>query len=172
MSVVLVAVGGTALLGAYSADKASDAATASTNKGLKQSAALSDQSRNDAMTLYNQGRQSARTGLTSAFDFYKKAASSRYQPMILGNVAAQKAIGQGAMQANNAILGNPVDMSFAQPQQITPDMSFLQNAQLPVMDQNIAVGGIPVEQQPQALHNAAQQTLNNYRGGLGRQAVK
>lgn len=167
MSVVLVAVGGSLLVGAYSANKAAGAAEDATNKGLAQSGALADQSRESAINLYNQGRKSAQTGLGAAFDFYKKAAPTRYQPIMLGNAAAQKAIGQGAAQANNAILGNAVDMSFAQPQTITPDMSFIQNAQLPVIDQTVAASQpqlpavAPVQQaQTTGLGNYGQ----NYRG--------
>ncbi|WP_161970907.1 hypothetical protein, partial [Salmonella enterica] len=44
---------------------------------------------------------------------------------------------------NNAILGLPVNMNFTQPQQVQPDMSFIQNAQLPEMS-----GAYLPEQQP------------------------
>ena len=131
MSVVAAAVVGSAVVGAYSSNQAAKKQADSAKSGLKQTAALSAQSRDDAQRLYAEGAKAAKAGLTGAFDFYKKAAPSRYQPVLLGNQAAQGVIGQGAVQANNAILGNPVDMSFAQPQAITPDLSFIQNAQLP-----------------------------------------
>lgn len=166
MSVVAAAVIGSTVVGAVSSKNAADKASSATKAGIKQTGALAEQSRNDAMTLYNQGRKSAQTGLASAFDFYKKASPARYQPMVLGNVAAQKAIGQGAVQANNAILGRPVDMSFTNPQQIPVDMSAIQNAQLPAMDQNLAVGGLMAQPAP-----VAAGTESYYRG-LGRQAVK
>jgi len=127
-----VVVGAT-LVGAYASKRAGDQAAAGAKKGLEQSGALAAQSRNDALNLYNQSRTAGQRGLASAFNFYKDAAQSKYQPFIQGNVAAQGAIGQGAAQANNAILGLPVDMSFAQPQQINPDLSMLRNAKLPEM---------------------------------------
>jgi len=133
MSSIATAVVGSAVIGAYSANKASKTAAKSAEKGLEQSTALADQSRTAATNLYNQARVSGQRGLTSAFDFYKQAAQSKYQPFIKANTAAQGIIGQGAQQANNAILGLPVDMSFTQPQQVQPDMSFLNNAQLPQM---------------------------------------
>ncbi len=130
-------VGGTVLastlVSGYSSKRASDKSAEGTKKGLEQSGALAAKSLNNAVTLYNQARTSGQRGLTSAFNFYKDAAPAKYQPFIQGNVAAQNAIGQGAAQANNAILGLPVDMSFAQPQQVNPDLSMLKNAQLPEM---------------------------------------
>lgn len=47
---------------------------------------------------------------------------------------AQQAVGQGGIQANNAILGLPVDMSFANnPQQVETDYSGINNAQMPLL---------------------------------------
>lgn len=133
MSVVAAAVIGSAAVGAYSSNKAAKTAASSSKKGLEQSNALAEQSRTAATNLYNQARVAGQRGLTSAFDYYKGAAQSRYQPFIQANTAAQDVIGQGAQQAQNAILGLPVNMNFAQPQQVKPDMSFLNNAQLPQM---------------------------------------
>jgi hypothetical protein len=151
MSSVATAVIGSAVIGGYSANKAAKTAAKSADKGLAQSTALADQSRTNATNLYNQARVAGQRGLTSAFDYYKTAAQSKYQPFIRANTAAQGIIGQGAQQANNAILGLPVNMSFTQPQQVKPDMSFLNNAQLPQMageylpDQQVA--------QPQQIQN-------------------
>ncbi len=133
MSVVAAAVIGSAAVGAYTSKRASDKAAEGTKQGLAQSGALAAQSRSDALNLYNQSRVAGQRGLTGAFNYYRQAAPAKYQPFIQGNVAAQKAISGGAVQANNAILGLPVDMGFAQPQQITPDLSAINNAQLPEM---------------------------------------
>jgi len=152
MTAIATAVVGSALIGAYSANKAAKTASRSAEKGLEQSTALADQSRNAATNLYNQARTSGQRGLTSAFDFYKKSAQSKYQPFIKANTAAQGIIGQGAQQANNAILGLPVNMNFTQPQQVQPDMSFLNNAQLPQMSgEYLPAGqaGLPVQQYPE-----------------------
>lgn len=130
---VATAILGSALIGGYSSNKAAKTSADATEKGMKQSAELADQSRKSALDLYNQSRVSGQRGLTSSFDYYKQAAQSKYQPFIQANTAAQGIIGQGLQQANNAILGLPVNTNFAQPQQVQHDMSFLNNAQLPQM---------------------------------------
>jgi len=167
MTAIATAVVGSALIGGYSANKAAKTAAKSAEKGLEQSTALADQSRNAATNLYNQARTSGQRGLTSAFDFYKKSAQSKYQPFIKANTAAQGIIGQGAQQANNAILGLPVDMSFTQPQQVNPDMSFLNNAQLPQMSgEYLPAGqsGLPVQQNPQATAGMNEAQSRDYMG--------
>lgn len=130
---VATALIGSALIGGYSANKAAKTSAKSTEKGLQQSSALAEQSRNNAINLYNQARVAGQRGLTSSFDFYKNAASAKYQPFIQANKSAQGVIGQGLQQANNAVLGLPVSTNFTQPQQVQPDMSFIQNAKLPEM---------------------------------------
>jgi hypothetical protein len=125
------AVVGSAVIGAYSSNKASKTAADSAKSGMNQSSAMSESSRSAAIDLYNRSKQSGRQGLVNAYDFYQKNAQSRYQPMIGGNMMAQKVIGQGATQANNAILGLPVDMSFAnQPQQVQYDKNFMLGGKL------------------------------------------
>lgn len=150
---VASAIIGSALIGGYTSNKASKTAAKSAEKGMQQSTALADQSRTMATDLYNKARVSGQRGLTSAFDYYKNASKSKYSPFIQANTAAQGVIGQGAQQANNAILGLPVNMNFTQPQQVQPDMSFMDNAQLPQMTgEYLPAGGLPVQQQaaPQA----------------------
>ncbi len=136
-------VGG-ALINSHAQGSAADKQAEGVKKGLKQSASLADQSRNAAIELYSQGRKSSQAGLGAALDFYKKSAPTKYAPMTLGNAAAQGIIGQGATQANNAILGNAVDMSFAQ--QINPDLSFINAAQLPVLPESPLYAGLGASQ--------------------------
>ena len=131
------AVLGSAVIGAYSSNKASKTAADSAKKGLAQSAALADQSRQYALDLYDRGSKSARQGLTSAFNFYRNNAAARYKPFIQANTAAQGLIQQGAQQAQNAIYGLPVNLAAIQPQQVNPDLSFIQNAQLPTQNPQI-----------------------------------
>lgn len=146
MTWVAVAVAGAAVVGAVASNNAADKQAEGVKKGLKQSASLADQSRNAAIELYSQGRKSSQAGLGAALDFYKKSAPTKYAPMTLGNTAAQGIIGQGATQANNAILGNAVDMSFAQPQQINPDLSFINAAQMPVLPESPLYAGLGASQ--------------------------
>lgn len=130
------AIVGTSLLGAASSNKAAKQAARGQEKGLAASQAMANQAIGQAKDYFNIGRQSANAGFKSSLDFFKSAQASKYNPMIQGNVAAQRAIGQGAIQANNAILGLPVDMSFANQQTaIRPDYSAIQNATLPALGQ-------------------------------------
>ena len=157
-------IGGTALINGYTSKKASDKAAQGADKGLAQSAAMADQSRNAAVNLYNQGRASGQRGLASAFNFYKQSAASRYNPFIQANTAAQGIIGQGAQQANNAILGLPVNMSFAQPQQVNPDMSFIGGAQLPKMAGDFSLNGQSPESQ--SISNPAKIAVQSVIGSM------
>jgi len=132
MSAVATAVVGSALIGGYSANKAAGQQADSTEKGMKQSLGLQTQAREDAINLFSQGRSSAQAGIGSALNFYKDNAQAQSQPLIQGNMMAQQVLGQGGVQANNAILGLPVDMSFANnPQQVQADYTNINNAQLP-----------------------------------------
>ena len=132
MAVVSAGVAAAAY-GAYSSNKAAKEQSSAIKSGLNQTNALAQQSRSDAINLYNQGKLGGQRGLSAAFDFYKQAAPSRFAPVTQSGLAAQRVIGQGAQQANNAILGLPVDMSFANPQEIKPDLSYLSGARLPQM---------------------------------------
>ncbi len=127
---------GSALVGAYSSDKASDKVSDAATKGMNASERLMNQSRQDAVNLFNQGKRSRLLGQNAAFNLIKQNAQKVNQPLIQGNMMAQQAVGQGGIQANNAILGMPVDMSFANnPQQVQADYSGINEAQMPAVDQ-------------------------------------
>lgn len=180
MSFVAAAVVGTAAVGAYSANKAADKQSDAAKKGIASTERLAEQSRVDAVNLFNQGKRSRLLGQNAAFNLIKQNAQKVNQPLIQGNMMAQQAVGQGGIQANNAILGLPVDMSFANsPQQVQADYSGINTAQMPQVQGNYDVEGVssslgPVSQAV-ADQNAAQgknQLLlgNNARmigGGLG-----
>lgn len=152
---VAAAIVGSTLVSAYSANKAASQAASAQKKGLEQSNALAQQAIGQAKDYFNIGQKSSQAGFQSALDFFKNAQASKYQPMIQGNVAAQKVIGQGAQQANNAILGLPVDMSFTNQQTaIQPSLSAVQSAQLPML------GGPQVVQQPAQQQMPASQYTN------------
>lgn len=149
MTWVAVAVVGSAVVGGVASNQAAKKQAKSTEKGIKSSRELALQARNDAINLFQQGQQSGIKGIQAAMDFYKNSANAMYKPYIQGNVAAQDVIGQGAIQANNAILGLPVDMGFTQPRQINPDLSYLNAASLPASDPLIlGAAGQPAVQQP------------------------
>lgn len=117
---------------AYSSKKAGEQAAEGQKKGMDQSLSITNQARDDVMRLFQQSSQQSALARNQALDFYKQNAVKRIAPYQAGNMAAQQAIGQGATQANNAILGLPVDMSFAnQPQQIQADYSGIGMANIP-----------------------------------------
>ena len=129
-----VAVVASAGIGAAASKSASKSAAKGQEKGLAASNAMSQQAIGQAKDYFNIGQRSAQAGFQSALDFFKNVQPAKYEPMIQGNVAAQRVIGQGAQQANNAILGLPVDMSFANQQTaIQPNYSAIRSAQLPVL---------------------------------------
>ena len=143
MSVVAVAVVGSALIGAAASNKSSKQAAKGQEKGLAASQYANQQAIGQAKDYFNVGQKSAQAGFQSALDFFKSTQPAKYNPMIQGNVAAQKVIGQGAQQANNAILGLPVDMSFTNQQTaIQPDYSAIQNAKLPVLGERSSVPNV------------------------------
>lgn len=159
------AILGAAGIGAGSSAIAGRQAAKGQAKGLAASQAMSQQAIGQAKDYFNIGQRSSQAGFQSAMDFFKNVQPAKYEPMIQGNVAAQRVIGQGAQQANNAILGLPVDMSFANQQTaIQPNYSAIRSAQLPVLggqqmgpQQTVA----PQTVAPVAA-NAIQQGMNRY----------
>lgn len=160
------AVLGSTLIGAVASDRAADKAASATKKGIDATNQLALQARNDAINLFQGGQRSGIKGIQAAMDFYRNSANALYKPYIQGNVAAQDVIGQGAEQANNAILGLPVDMGFTQPRQITPDLSYLNNAALPA--QEVILGAQPSQQQQGSLQPTISKAVSSFRGILGR----
>lgn len=120
-----------AAAGAYSSNKASKEQSKGVQKGLDQSAALAQQARQDVMSLFERSATNSGMGMKAALDYYKTAAPKRAQPYIQGSSQAQQVIGQGAVQANNAILGLPVDMGFVNQPQIVPGTDHMIGAQIP-----------------------------------------
>lgn len=169
MTWVAVAVVGSAVVGGVASNQAAKKQAKGTEKGIAATKELALQARNDAIGLFQQGQKSGIKGIQSAMDFYKNSANAIYQPYIQGNVAAQDVIGQGAMQAGNAILGLPVDMGFTQPRQITPDLSYLQGATLPAQEQMMLGGGqdTAAPQDQAAKPAGSSSSLGSILGGSG-----
>lgn len=132
MSVVAAAVIGSTVVGAVSADRAADKAAKGQKAGMEQSLEITNRAREDVMKLFDQSARSARIGMDQAMNFYKQAATQRMTPFLQGNQAAQNVIGIGAQQAQNAILGLPVDMAAMNQQpQVQPTNEYMIGAQLP-----------------------------------------
>lgn len=87
--------------------------------------------------LFPQARQSAQQGFQSALDVFGQSIPAQANVFQQGNVGAQQMLSSGLPQIQNAILGLPTDLSFAQPQQLSmPDLSFLQQ-QLPALSGSV-----------------------------------
>lgn len=141
MSYIAVAIGGSALIGGITSNKASKENAKGVKKGMEQSLALSNQARQEVMALFERSAQNQQLGMKAALDYYKTAAPKRMTPLIQANQQAQNVIGQGAVQANNAILGLPVDMGFTQQQPVGLTIDHMTGAQIPVYEQaNLQIG--------------------------------
>lgn len=128
-----------AIGGAVSSNNAAKKNAEGTKKGLDQSMTVTNKARADVISLFDSSAKKAGIGTGAALDFYKQNALKRMQPAVQGNMMAQQAVGQGGIQANNAILGLPVDMSFANnPQQVPADYSGIMGAQLPQQAKSFA----------------------------------
>jgi len=120
-----------AVAGAVSSNKASKEQSKGVQKGLDQSSALANQARQDVLALFDRSSRNAGIGMKAALDYYKTAAPKRVTPFLQANQQAQNVIGQGSAQANNAILGLPVDMGFVNQPQITANGDHLLGAAIP-----------------------------------------
>lgn len=117
-------------IGAASSNKASKEQSKGIQKGIDASAALAQQARGDVMKLWQQGSTQGRAGIEGAFNFYKQAAPQRMAPVTQGFQQGINVLGQGAQQANNAILGLPVDMGFTNQQVAQAPAGYLDQAKL------------------------------------------
>jgi hypothetical protein len=157
-------VGGAVLastaVSAYSSNKASKEQSKGIQKGIDASAALAQQARDDVNRLFQQGAAQGRAGLEGAFNFYRQAAPQRMAPVTQGFQQGVNVLGQGAQQANNAILGLPVDMSFTNQQVQQAPTGYMDQAQLaqaPILGVADAAAEQPtVEQSGNKSGNAAQ----------------
>ena len=134
---VAAAVIGTAVIGGVASNKAANQQAKGVQQSIASTNALAAQARGDASGLYGSALQSSHNAATKTMDYFKQTNGQALAPLQQGNVLGQRALGQGYQQANNAILGLPVDMSFANnPQQITADYSQINNAQIPAQTTN------------------------------------
>ena len=167
MSYVALAIAGSAVIGGLSSKSASKDVAEGNKKGMEQSLALTSQARQDVMKLFERSATNSGLGMKGALDYYKAASPKRYTPYLQGSQQAQAVIGQGAQQANNAILGLPVDMSFTQQPQIVPGTDHLNGAQIPVYEQGGLLGNAGAPQQAQTASTGSPSTKDILLGNNG-----
>ncbi len=73
-----------------------------------------NQARGDLFKLYPSIQDSNQKGLQAGLDIYRQTVPYQLQAFQQGNVGAQNQILRGLPQAQNAILGRPIDMSGLQ----------------------------------------------------------
>lgn len=160
MTWVAVAVAGAAVVGAVASNHAANKQADGVKKSIESTNALASQSRSDATSLFGTGQLAARNASQNVIDFYKATNTAPVNTLIQGNVLGQKALGEGYKQANNAILGLPVDMSFTNPQAVTADYTNINKGQLSPLLNNSQVDlqqtyAVPTAQQPTTAENFA-----------------
>jgi hypothetical protein len=74
------------------------------------------QARSDIFKLFPAGQNARTQGLQAGIDLYKQAYPAMMNSFQQGNVGAQNALLQGLPQANNAVLGMPVNLQSLQAQ--------------------------------------------------------
>lgn len=170
------AIGGSAALGAYSAsqdrksaEKSVEKQTAQRDKSLEFIERMQNQARDDIFELYPSAQESRQAGIESGLDLYSQALPTQMDAFQQGNVGAQQALTQGNQQVQNAILGNPVDMSQMQPQRIDPQgIQGLMNVQAPQtqgIDQLFQQQQQPQpQQQPGQQYPSGQQFMDDFFG--------
>ena len=116
---------GTAAIGAYQSNKASNKAAQTAQETSEAQLAYMRESENrardDINRLYPQATERRNQGYQQQMDFLGSALPVTMDAMQQGNFNAQQVLAGSMPQYQNAILGGAVDYGFAQPQRI--DMS-------------------------------------------------
>jgi len=102
-------------------DSSAQAQLASNRETNALIARLSAEARADAERLFPQAQAARLFGTGAALGVFGQSIPQQLQAIQQGNVGAQQTNIQGLNQFQNAILGNPIDLSQFQPQQITLD---------------------------------------------------
>lgn len=122
MSGVAAAIAGSAVVGAVVSDRASKRAAGAAKDSSEAQLAFmreqADRAREDVARLSPQAREARDLGYQQSMDFLGSALPVSLGFMQQGNVGAQEINAAALPQMNNAILGGPIDYSFAQPRTI------------------------------------------------------
>lgn len=116
--VSLVASIGGALIGAKSSKDASKAATQGQANAQVANTQMANQARGDVSRLFGDASKVRGETFGNTMDFLNQGIGSQITPFQQGNMAAQNQVARGLPQIQNAIMGNPVDLSGFQAMQI------------------------------------------------------
>ncbi len=109
MATAAAVVGGSALIGAYTSDKASKRAAQSQERAAETTAQAAAQARQDVLRLFPQAQQQLVAGAAGASDIFRRAMNQQQKELRIGNLGAQQTVGRGFSQAQQALLGLPID---------------------------------------------------------------
>lgn len=118
MSWVATAVVGSAVIGGVASNSASKRAAEGQEKALEANAVAVADAEGKVNNLFGEAEQQQSQAFTSAMDYLSGAYGKQIQPFQQGNMAAQAQISRGLPQIQNAIMGNPVDLSGFKPRAI------------------------------------------------------
>ena len=116
--VSLVASIGGALIGAKSSKDASKAATQGQENAQVANTQMANQARGDVSRLFGDASNVRGETFGNTMNFLNQSIGSQISPFQQGNMAAQNQVARGLPQIQNAIMGNPVDLSGFQAMQI------------------------------------------------------
>ena len=118
-----IIVGGTsAVVGAVASNAASKRAAEGQKNALAASTAAADSARTDINRLFGDSASARERGFGNALDFISGAPSQQIAPFQAGNMLAQQQVSRGLPQIQNALMGNPIDLSGFQSRSIgTPE---------------------------------------------------
>jgi len=115
---------GAAAIGARASGKAADAQGQGQQGALQAANVAANQARGEVNRLFGESNVSRDRGFTQAQDFLGGAIGNQIQPFQQGNMMAQEQVARGLPQIQNAIMGNPIDLSGFNARQIGQPSDF------------------------------------------------
>lgn len=111
--VTAAAVVGAAIVGAVASSKSSKKAAKAGAKGQKRAIGRIEEAgalaRSDVSRIIPQAQRSSLLGAQAASDIFRRSAPIQQQQLSAGNLGAQRTTGRGFRQAQQALLGLPVE---------------------------------------------------------------
>jgi hypothetical protein len=120
----VIATVGSAVIGGIATNKASKRAAQGQKEALKASTAATSLARRDVTKAFEGARESRRRGFENALSLLSGSAERQIAPFQKGNIQAQAQIARGLPQIQNAILGQPTDLSGFTPRSVGAPSSF------------------------------------------------
>ena len=111
MGWVATAIIGSAVIGGVASNSAAKKAAKGQENALEASSAATAQARGDIKGLFGEADTQQGQAFQDTRNFLTGALPAQIAPFQAGNVAAQEQLARGLPQIQNALMGNPVDLS-------------------------------------------------------------